>query len=314
MAATWAQGRRRARLVAGVLVLAPAAAAIAAGFATGRLLGPGDGWTGGAVRVAAIGLAAIGAHLATMRLFRVLVPLAVLLRLALDFPERAPSRLTVALRANQAHRLRQRVEQGDHARHDPPPAVATDLLAAVARLTVHDRLTRGHAERVRALADVIGREMGLTASECNQLAWAALLHDVGKIGVPTALLNKPGQLTEAEMAALKRHPEIGDRLVRPIAVWLGAFAQVPLEHHERWDGQGYPAGLAGTEISLGARIVAVADTFDVMTSNRAYHKAGNVQTARAELVRGAGAQFDPDVVRAFLAAVVRPEHGRAAAT
>ena len=268
---------------------------------------------GSIATVVALVLAAALAHLFIARLMRGLLPLAALLRLTLIFPDRAPSRMAVALRANQAQQLRQRIENGVAAREDPPSQVAADLLAIVAFLTAHDRRTRGHAERVRAYADLIAQQLGFTPAQRSQLAWAALLHDVGKIGVPTEVLNKPGRLTAEELEAVRRHAAIGHCLVAPLADWLGEFARVPLEHHEYFDGTGYPTGLAGLDISLPARIVSVADAFDVMTSTRAYRRAGGGAAARAELVRCAGTQFDPVIVRAFLNAGVDVADGRGAA-
>ena len=136
--------------------------------------------------------------------------------------------------------------------------------------------------------------------ELDRLQWAGLLHDIGKLLIPDAILNKPGALTAKEYEEVCRHPEYGRGMVAPLVPWLGESARAVWEHHERWDGGGYPSGLAGLDIALSARIVAVADTFDVMTSARSYKAPVSAAEARAELARCAGGQFDPAVVRAFL--------------
>ena len=134
----------------------------------------------------------------------------------------------------------------------------------------------------------------------DRLRWSALLHDIGKMTVHPDLLNKTGELTDEDWATLRRHPLEGRRLIAPLHAWLGEWALTVEQHHENFDGTGYPFGLAGNEISLGARIVAVADSFEVMTSSRSYKSASSPSEARNELTRCAGTQFDPAVVRAFL--------------
>ena len=175
------------------------------------------------------------------------------------------------------------------------------MLELVAALSIHDRITRGHSERVRAYSRMLGEELGLGDVELDRLQWAGLLHDIGKLLIPDEILNKPGSLTAEEYEEVCRHPEYGQGMVAPLVPWLGESARAVWEHHERWDGGGYPAGLAGTRHrDLAARIVAVADTFDVMTSARSYKAPVSAAEARAELARCAGGQFDPTVVRAFL--------------
>jgi hypothetical protein len=237
---------------------------------------------------------------------RRLLPLAALLRLSMVFPDQAPSRFGVALRAGTVRSLEeQRAEMERRGIENEPSRAAAQILELVGALAVHDRGTRGHAERVRAYADLVGVEMGLTADERDRLHWAALLHDVGKVAVPTHVLNKPGKPDEEEWAILRSHPEEGAKLAAPLRPWLGEWADTIEQHHERWDGRGYPKGLAGDEISRGARIVCVSDAFEVMTAARPYKKPMDVTTAREELMREAGAQFDPAVVRAFLAVSLR---------
>jgi HD-GYP domain-containing protein (c-di-GMP phosphodiesterase class II) len=153
---------------------------------------------------------------------------------------------------------------------------------------------------VRLYTDLIGEELKLYPADRDRLRWAALIHDVGKLEVPTSVLNKPGPLDPRELEVVRRHPQDGARLTRPLHDWLGEWAAAISEHHERWDGRGYPNGLSGSAISLGARIVAVADCYETMTAARPYHRPKTASQARQELVRCADSQFDPAVVNAFL--------------
>ena len=149
-----------------------------------------------------------------------------------------------------------------------------------------------------ALARAIARQMGWNEEQLSSLEIGGLLHDVGKIGVADAILRKPGPLSAAEYAEMKTHPEVGRRMLQGISYLESAIPGV-LCHHERYDGQGYPDQLSGPEIPLTGRIMAVADAFDAMTSDRPYRRAMSPQAALAELERGAGTQFDPEVVAAF---------------
>jgi putative nucleotidyltransferase with HDIG domain len=240
------------------------------------------------------------------KLSRRLLPLATLMRLSLVFPDGAPSRFRLARRSGTVATLEERL--GDARRGDTgrtPLEAAQLLLELIAHLDDHDRLTRGHSERVRAYAQSIGRELGLGRRELDLLNWAALLHDVGKLEVPHEVLTKSGRPTPEEWELLRRHPAIGAELAAPLRDWLGEWGDAIEQHHERWDGAGYPHGLAATEISLAGRIVAVADVYDVITSSRSYKPAGSAAAARQELARCAGTQFDPTVVRAFLTMSVR---------
>jgi hypothetical protein len=250
------------------------------------------------IQAAVIGMAV---SLLVDRATRRLLPLAALFSMSLVFPDEAPSRFSVALRSGSARRLSSEAGQVKpiEAGIDPNEAAAI-ALGLVADLSRHDRLTRGHTERVRAYADMIGEEMELDRDARIRLSWAGLLHDVGKLTVPEPILNKPGRPNTEEWEILRNHPAAALELLGPLADWLGEWVLAATQHHERWDGDGYPGGLAGTDISLAGRIVAVADTYDVITSKRSYKEPMSAEAARRELVACSGSQFDPEVVRAFL--------------
>ncbi len=171
--------------------------------------------------------------------------------------------------------------------------------AVVNTLEARDPYTRGHTERVAAIARAIAGRMGLSEKELYIIEMGALLHDVGKIGVTDATLRKPGPLDDGEYQEIREHPAKGRHILSNIAFLEGAIPCV-LHHHERYDGSGYPEHLAGADIPLPGRIISVADAFDAMTRDRPYRKAMPSRRALAELERGAGKQFDPKVVRAFL--------------
>jgi HD-GYP domain-containing protein (c-di-GMP phosphodiesterase class II) len=168
-------------------------------------------------------------------------------------------------------------------------------------IEARDPYTRGHSARVSSLAEVVGRRLGWAGSRLAALRLGGLLHDVGKLNLDAALLGKPGPLDDRERRAIRAHPVAGARLIRPYAGLRPALPYV-LFHHEWWDGGGYPTGRSREQIPAGARILAVADAFDAMTSHRPYRAAFPVAVALAEIRRCAGTQFDPSVVHAFLAA------------
>jgi putative nucleotidyltransferase with HDIG domain len=173
------------------------------------------------------------------------------------------------------------------------------LQALAAALDLRDNETAGHSRRVMAYAVEIAKVMGCSEEQLNTTARGALLHDLGKIGIPDAILKKPGPLTDEQRATMKTHVRMGYNLLNRIPFLAGA-AEIVLTHHERFDGTGHPQGLFGAEIPLGARIFAVADSLDALTSDRPYHRATPFAVAREEITQKSGEQFDPDVVSAFL--------------
>ncbi|HXG23626.1 MAG TPA: HD domain-containing phosphohydrolase, partial [Chthonomonadales bacterium] len=175
----------------------------------------------------------------------------------------------------------------------------TVLDALLSALDIRDTETEGHSERVTAYTMLLADLLGVPQSELYHIERGALLHDIGKIGVPDHILLKPGPLTPEEWEEMKKHPVVGFQMCARIDFLRGA-AQVVLHHHERWDGTGYPDGLRGEAIPLGARIFAVADAFDVMTTDRPYRQARSYEAACQEILRCSGAHFDPRVVEAFL--------------
>jgi HD-GYP domain-containing protein (c-di-GMP phosphodiesterase class II) len=266
-----------------------------------RLLPRPNGFGGAALSFAAVSLVMLVTIIALERAGRRLLPLAALLNLSLLFPDRAPKRFAVARRVGKPRDLQRQLREA-HEKGVVGGEVAhmQTVLELVAALSVHDRQTRGHSERVRVFADLIADEMKLPAPDRARLRWASLLHDIGKLEVPAKILSKPAKLTDAEMDNVRRHPDEGARLIGPLNAWLGPWGLAVEQHHERFDGRGYPRGIAGDQISLAGRIVAVADSYEVMTAVRPYRKPIGVSAARQELVRCSGAQFDPVVVRAFL--------------
>jgi len=166
--------------------------------------------------------------------------------------------------------------------------------ALVAAVDARDSYTRAHSHTVAAYSDAIGRRLELSAATLETLRAAALLHDVGKIGVPDAILTKPGPLTAEEFDVVKRHPLTALEILHDVS-FLAEVRPLIRHHHERFDGGGYPDGLSGDAIPIGARILAVADALDTMLSPRIYKEAFSLDRARRELRAGSGSQFDPDV-------------------
>jgi hypothetical protein len=171
--------------------------------------------------------------------------------------------------------------------------------ALVGAIDAKDEYANGHSRRVAKYSKMIAKEVGKSDDKCEQVYYAALLHDVGRIGVPVEILTKKGKLTDEEFEYIKEHPVLGGNILSNIrqSTWLSTGARY---HHERYDGKGYPEGKKGTDIPEIARIIAVADAYDAMTSDRSYRNAMSKQAAREELVKGTGTQFDPGFVKIMI--------------
>jgi putative nucleotidyltransferase with HDIG domain len=167
-------------------------------------------------------------------------------------------------------------------------------------LDLKDAETEGHSKRVTAYTLALGRAVGLPEPQLRVVGRGAFLHDIGKMAIPDAILRKPAKLTLEEREIMRTHTELGYQMIRKIP-YLQEAAEIVYSHQEHFDGSGYPRGLRGEEIHIGARIFAVADTFDAITSNRPYRKANSMEAARKEILRCAGTQFDPSIVDVFVA-------------
>jgi HD-GYP domain-containing protein (c-di-GMP phosphodiesterase class II) len=199
--------------------------------------------------------------------------------------------------------LRQRTEELERMNQGLDALVeerTSNLLdALVSALDLRDSETQWHSRRVGRYARRLAREIGIQGRELDDIERGATLHDIGKIGVRDAVLLKPGPLDEAEWAEMKRHPALGHDILKGIG-FLARARLIPLHHQERFDGTGYPQGLKGPEICIGARIFAVVDTYDAITNDRPYRRCRTYEVARAEIVKCSGTQFDPEVVQAWL--------------
>src|SRR5256884_3221080 len=192
----------------------------------------------------------------------------------------------------------QRTAELDEALGSLENAYRSTLKALTAALETRDAETHGHSERVVSFSLRLGREYGLSGSEMRALELGSLLHDIGKVGVPDAILRKPAKLTDEGWVRMREHPRHGQQILRGIKFLEGA-ARVVAQHHEKWDGSGYPLGLKAEEIDVCARIFSVADAFDAITSDRVYREGKPYEAAAEELNAWAGKQFDPEVVAAF---------------
>jgi len=201
-------------------------------------------------------------------------------------------------------RVREKTAELSAALREIETAYANTLNALVAALDAREHETSDHSQRVVRYSVAIARRLGIQEAEIPDLSRGALLHDIGKIGVPDAILLKPGKLTQEEWVEMRKHPQTGYTILEPIPFLTGPAGLV-LSHQERFDGGGYPRGLAGEAIPIGARIFAIADTFDAITSNRPYRRGASVDVAREEIRRCAGAQFDKACAEAFLS--MKPE-------
>ncbi len=212
-----------------------------------------------------------------------------------------------AKRALEKRRLE--LENRDYQRHleqkvaEQAKKIRASFLNSVAALAyaleAKDKYTSGHSQHVAEISVAIAGKLGMSQESIERIRLAGLIHDIGKIGVGESILNKPSRLTDSEFWHMKSHPEIGERILAPV-VDDEEILRVVRHHHERYDGAGYPDGLSGEQIPVGARILAVADTYDAMTSERPYRKAMSAEAACAEIERCQGTQFDPEVVDAFL--------------
>jgi cyclic di-GMP phosphodiesterase len=194
--------------------------------------------------------------------------------------------------------VEQRTAELDRALNSLEGSYRSTLKALTAALETRDSETHGHSERVVSYSLRLGREYGLNSEQMKSLEFGALLHDIGKIGVPDSILRKPAKLTEEEWVRMREHPLHGQQILRGIEFLQGA-AKVVAQHHEKWDGTGYPLGLRADDIDICARIFAVADAFDAITSDRVYRRGKSYEAASQELDDWAGRQFDPKVVEAF---------------
>ncbi|MCO5312697.1 MAG: HD-GYP domain-containing protein [Microthrixaceae bacterium] len=290
-----------ARLLRIAAFLVPLSAGAAASIAASLALPDADTVIGTVARTLLVVAVATVAVRFADKVARRFLPLAALMQLSLVFPDQAPARFRSALRAGSSRRLERAVQEArtNGLAADPGDA-ARQVVELIGAIGDHDRRTRGHSERVRLYADLLGEEMKLSTEERQKLQWGALLHDLGKLMVPDEILNKAGKPSDEEWAVLKGHPDAGMDLIAPLRPFLGEWVAAIGGHHEKWNGSGYPKGLVGSQIPRAAAIVAVADSYEVMTATRSYKKPMSISDARAELTRCAGAHFSPEVVRAFL--------------
>jgi len=180
-----------------------------------------------------------------------------------------------------------------------PPVVMDTLTSLALAVDAKDQFTQGHSQKVSAYAVLIAEALGLEAAQIEEIRLGGMLHDVGKVGILESILNKTGPLNPDEWEAMKRHVEYGAKLLEPLR-GTDEIRKMVAHHHEFFDGSGYPAGLSGNQIPLGARIIAVADAYDTITTERTYKKARTPDEAFGELGRCGSAQFDPQLVRVFI--------------
>ena len=295
----WESRHGGATIVRLLVFLGPVVLALGVAWVVHSYLPPMSGWWGRLGTLAILTPVSTAVLVLTDKVSRKLLPLVTLLELSILFPDKAPLRLRVARDAIRRRPIEEQLERLRAVGADPV-AAATEILTLIASLSTHDRPTRGHAERVRMFTELLAVEIGLPERDRDLLRWTAILHDIGKLAVPASILNKPGKPSEKEWEALRAHPLHGAQIAAPLLPWLGEWGSVIIQHHERYDGTGYPEGLSGNQISRGARIVSVADAYDVMTAVRSYRRPVSRKAALRELVRFSGTQFDPVVVRAMV--------------
>ena len=192
-------------------------------------------------------------------------------------------------------------EQGGDGSGDTlPPAVVETVTSLAFAIDAKDHYTQGHSQKVSAYAVMIAQALGMTHAEVEEIRLAGLLHDIGKVGIPEAILNKSGPLDASEWETMKTHTDLGAQDSRTAASRWRRIREMVRHHHEFYDGTGYPLRLEGEQIPYGARVIAIADAYDTITSERTYKKARTPEDAFAELERCAANQFDPEIVRVFI--------------
>lgn len=301
MALTTRRWHRRPALgvaIRAFIVIGPVIAGVVTSSLLVRVLTPPAGAAWVVAWWCGLFVVSVGVVVGADRALRRLTPLATLFNLTLVFPDQAPSRFKVVRRSSDVDAIA--VRRPGRRTAAGAGEASEQIVALVAALDAHDRSTRGHSERTGVYADMLAREMNVPVGARERLRWAALLHDVGKLTVSAETLKATGRPKDDDWDQIRRHPEEGARLAAALMPWLGDWGRAIPEHHERFDGAGYPKGLAGEDISLAARIVAVADSYDVMTAGRPYRKPLTPDAARAEIARGAGTRYDPRVCRALM--------------
>jgi cyclic di-GMP phosphodiesterase len=202
-------------------------------------------------------------------------------------------------RRSLENRVREKTAELSRTLKDLESTYSETLWSLVAALDAREHETSDHSQRVVRYTFALARRIGIPEADLPAIGRGALLHDIGKIGVPDAILLKPSRLTEGEWTEMRKHPQIGFDILKSIS-FLGASAELVLCHQERFDGRGYPRGLSAEDIPIGARVFSIADTFDAMTTDRPYRKGLPREVARAEIARWSGTQFDPRCADAFL--------------
>lgn len=212
-------------------------------------------------------------------------------------------------RRSQLEQSRMELESKDYQQHleqkleEQSKKIRASLFNAITALAyameAKDKYINGHSQRVTESSLAVAKALGIAQESIEKIRLAGLIHDIGKIGIKSSILNKPGGLTPEEYQHVKSHSEVGERILTPI-IEDKEILSIVRHHHERYDGTGYPDGLEGEEIPLGARVLAVSDAYDAMTSERPYRKAMSIETACAEIERGKGTQFDPVIAQTLL--------------
>lgn len=215
------------------------------------------------------------------------------------------ARVQTVLRLNRYRKLAKRQAELESALAQLQSAYDQTLAGWGRALDLRDHETEDHTLRVTKLTVALARRLEMTEKQLVEIRRGALLHDIGKVGVPDSILNKPGPLTESEQAVMRTHPRLAYEMLLPIE-YLSGSLDIPYCHHERWDGTGYPRGLRGEEIPLNARIFAVADVWDALTSDRPYRKAWDRQRALAYMRANSGSHFDPAAVELFMRVISEP--------